>query len=470
MQSPVPDRRSMDKSRRNSMRAAEFVCDMRRAPLSEASLDAAKMCLVDWLAVCIGARGLPEAAILRRYLDVAEAAGGAPLLIGGTAAAATAALVNGTLSHCLDYDDTHIPTALHASGPTWAAVLALGTVRKSDEAGLLKAFVCGFEVGASLGSGGFGVRLNESGWHSTGVLGRISSATAAACLLGLDPAAIEDALGLAATQASGLTASFATMAKPFHAGKAAMDGVIAAELAEAGLGASRELLDSAKGLFGTVFQDRAAVPSLAGLGVVSEIMRNSLKPYAACQLTHAPIDGGRKLRERIGNVPIDAITVYVNPLAVEIAGVCEPRTPMAGRFSTAYCVALALRGYPVVPGDFVEERLNDPELVDLASRVSLSGTSDISRTAARLDARLADGSRVLVDIEHAFGSEGNPMKWPQIEAKFMSLVTPHLGSAAAELYGALTSFERPGSLNRSLSLLGRLPAIHPETSRHHVVA
>lgn len=466
----MPSLHSNAPSRANSARAAEFVGEVRAAPLSEASLDAAKMCLVDWLAVCIGARSLPEAIILRRYLEAVGAPGAAPLLIGGTAAAETAALVNGTLSHCLDYDDTHIPTALHASGPTWAAVMALGAVRESSEMDLLKAFVCGFEVGASLGSGGIGVRLNESGWHSTGVLGRLSSATAAACLLGLDSRSVEDALGLAATQASGLTASFGTMAKPFHAGKAGMDGVIAAELAEAGLGASRELLDSAKGLFGTVFQDRETVPNLAGLGVVSEIMRNSLKPYAACQLTHAPIDAGRELREKIGNAQVEAITVHVNPLGVEIAGVREPRTPMAGRFSTAYCVALALCGYPVSPDDFVDARLSDPRLIDLTRRVELIGTPAVTRTGARLEARLADGSEVEVTIEHAFGSEGNPMKWPQLEAKFMSLVTPHLGGSTTELYETLTGFERPGAFARTLELLGELTEIRPGQSRSRAVA
>jgi len=461
---------SSEQAKANSARAAEYIDEMRALPLPDASLDAAKMCLVDWLAVCIGARGLPEAAILRRYLKAAGGPGASPLLIGGSAGAEAAALVNGTLSHCLDYDDTHIPTALHASGPTWAAVLALGAARKSDELGMLRAFVGGFEVAASLGSGGVGVRLNESGWHSTGVLGRLSSATASACLLGLDAPAIEDALGLAATQASGLTASFGTMAKPFHAGKAAMDGVIAAELAEAGLGASRALLDSPKGLFGTVFQDRKTVPSLAGLGVVSEIMRNSLKPYAACQLTHGPIDAAKALRDRIGNAQVEAITIHVNPLGIEIAGVREPRTPMAGRFSTAYCVALALCGYPVSPDDFVEARLNDPRLMDLTRRVELSGTPEVTRTGARLEARLADGADVSVTIEHAFGSEGNPMKWPQLEAKFMSLVTPNLGAATTELYETLTQFERPGAMGQTLALLAQLTEIRAEPSPARAVA
>lgn len=443
----------------NGVLAARFVERMRAAPISDESLNAAKMCLVDWLAVCVGARGLPEAKILRRYLDSAAQSGIAPLLIGGTAAPAASALVNGTLSHCLDYDDTHIPTALHASGPTWAVVFALGAAYKADEQALLKAFIGGFEVGASLGSGGVGVRLNESGWHSTAVLGRISSVIAASYLLGLDESAIEDALGLAATQAGGLTASFGTMAKPFHAGKAAADGLMAAQLAAAGLGASRELMDSPKGLFGTIFQDRRTVPSLEGLGVVSEILRNSLKPYAACQLAHGPIDAALQLRDKIGNARIEAITTYVNPLAVEIAGVRDPRTPMAGRFSTGYCIALALHGYPISPDDFTPDRLSDPALMDITRRVSLVGTPDVSRTAARIEAKMADGSTVLANVEHAFGSEGNPMGWPQLEAKFASLVRPHLGSAAPELYKVLVNFERPGSLGKCLSLLSRLSKI-----------
>jgi 2-methylcitrate dehydratase PrpD len=138
---------------------------------------------------------------------------------------------------------------------------------------------------------------------------------------------------------------------------------------------------------------------------------------------------------------------------------------MAGRFSTAYCVALALCGYPVSPDDFVEARLTDPRLVDLTRRVELVGTPEVTRTGARLEARLADGSEVKVTIEHAFGSEGNPMKWPQLEAKFMSLVKPHLGASTTELYETLTGFERPGSFARTLELLGQLTEIRPARNR-----
>ncbi|MEJ0022999.1 MAG: MmgE/PrpD family protein [Alphaproteobacteria bacterium] len=351
------------------------------------------------------------------------------------------------------------PPALHGSGPTWAAVFALGVERDASEEDLLKAFVCGFEIGASFGSNGLGVRLNESGWHSTAVLGRIASATAASYLLRLAPDAIESALGLAATQAGGLTASFGTMAKPFHAGKAAVDGITAAQFAAAGLQASKTLFDSPKGLFGTIFQDRSVVPSLASLNTKSELLLNSLKPYAACQLAHAPIDAARLLREKIGNAAVESIKLQVNPLAIEIASVRDARTPTEGRFSTGYCVALAMYGYPVSPADFVPERLADRKLIDLAARVSMEGTNEVSRTAARLEAKLADGSIVKTDVEHAFGSVGNPMDWKQLELKFQSLVEPIYGDNTATLYDLLANFERAGALKQFVSFANKLAPI-----------
>lgn len=443
----------------NSGMAVAYITGLRQTEIDAASLNAAKMCLVDWVAVCLGARETPEANILSRYAARTAQPGAAPMLIGGSAQATTASLINGTLSHCLDYDDTHIPTALHASGPTWAAVLALGADAGAAEIDLLKAFICGFEVGASLGSGGVGVKLNESGWHSTAVLGRIASASASAYLLGLSAEATEDALGIAATQAGGLTASFGTMAKPFHAGKAAMDGILAAQLADAGLIASKTLLDTPKGLFGTIFQDRKTIPSLEQLGNYPEIMQNSLKPYAACQLAHAPIDAARLLSAQLGNAAVESIMIDVNPLAVEIAGVQNAKTPTAGRFSTAYCVALTLKGYPVGPGDFTMERLSDPDVVDLASRVSLRGTSAVSRTAAHLEAKLSDGRSVRTVVEHAFGSVGNPLGWPQLEAKFMSLVEPIFHDDTAELFDLLANFERPGAFARYTFLVRGLDRV-----------
>src|SRR5581483_5682077 len=192
---------------------------------------------------------------------------------GGTAAAPFAALANGTLAHCLDFDDTHIGAVTHTSAPVWAATLALGEELGADEATMLRAYVAGFETASHLGLG-LGEVVTAHGWHGTGVFGRLGACAAASALLRLDEERALHALGAGATQAGGLTASFGTMAKPFHAGKAAMGGVIAAQLARAGIVAATGVLEPGGGLDNVLVQDgtgRLAPTDFTGW----EILNNS---------------------------------------------------------------------------------------------------------------------------------------------------------------------------------------------------
>ncbi|MDP1910183.1 MAG: MmgE/PrpD family protein, partial [Hyphomicrobium sp.] len=184
---------------------------------------AARRCRVAWTGVAIGAAGEAPGTIVR---DARHEPGPALVLSGGTASSATAALINGTLAHTLDFDDTHVASLTHISGPTWAAVLALASKLDDDQADLLGAFISGFEVGGRLGTV-IGPAMLERGIHATAVIGGLAATAAGCVLLGLNQSQAANALGLAATQAGGLTASFGTMAKPFHAGKAAMNAVIA---------------------------------------------------------------------------------------------------------------------------------------------------------------------------------------------------------------------------------------------------
>src|SRR5439155_22423260 len=147
------------------------------------------------------------------------------------------ALANGTLAHCLDFDDTYVRAITHTSAPVWAATLALGEEIGADEAAMLSAFVAGFETAARIGSG-LGEAVTARGWHGTGVFGRLGATAAASVLLRLDAKQSLHALGAAATQTGGVTASFGSMAKPFHAGRAAMGGIVAAPPAARGFGAA----------------------------------------------------------------------------------------------------------------------------------------------------------------------------------------------------------------------------------------
>lgn len=425
--------------RSQTLQVCRYIAGARDRALPADVLDEARKCLLDWTAVCVGAYDAPEAARLQKVMASWHSQGQARMLWGGQSSAAVTALINGSLSHCLDYDDTHIPSVIHVSGPLWAALLAVGTARGCAQALLLRAFVTGFEVAARIGDQGVGIRLNNSGWHATATLGRLAVAAGVAVLLDLDEAQTAHALGLAATQASGLTASFGTMAKPLHVGKTAMDGILAAELAQAGFEGATGVLDVHSPLLRTLLQDPELVLQLAPLEGDWEIRRNSFKPYAACQLTHGAIDAARQARTAVAGRAIARMQVEVNPLAIKIANIGQARTPTEGRFSMGYCVALGLQGHAVTLQDFSHERLQEPALQALADRLESVADETVSRTAARLHIELEDGSRITEWVEHAFGSIGNPLGWPELETKFLALVEPVTGRAA-ELLRALRAF------------------------------
>jgi 2-methylcitrate dehydratase PrpD len=430
----------------NATAAARFVATAPQRNYSAEVIDAAKQCLVDWCGVAIGARDEPAGRTVRGVAESWGGTGSARVLLGGTGPAPTVALVNGTLAHCLDYDDTHIGCTGHLSGPTWAAALAVGAEVGASESEILGAFITGFEVGARIGRKGLGMIANDRGWHSTGIVGRFAAAAAAGVLYGLNEERGLHALGAAATQVAGLTGSFGTMSKPLHAGKAAMDGVFAAQIAAKGFVAATDLLEAEKGLGAAIIQDGSATIDVGDFTDGWEITRNTFKPYAACLLTHPAIDAGRSLAEKIAGLEIDSVHAEVNPMAIKLAGKTAPDTPLAAKFSTAFCIALGLSGYRATNGDFCDERVADTALQDLAGRIDLAPTDSVRATAARMEVRLKDGSVLEAETPLALGNPGNPMSRDDMEAKFMPMVEPALGDGAAELLAVLRDFETPGRL------------------------
>jgi 2-methylcitrate dehydratase PrpD len=344
----------------------------------------------------------------------------------------------------------------------------VGAARGIDEQRLLRAFVTGFEVGARLGDGGVGVRLNQSGWHATPALAGLSTAIGVCASIGASASKLSHALALAATQGGGLTASFGTMAKPMHSGLAAMQGVIAAELADAGFDAMAAPLDAGGRYLATLLQDPDAHFNLPPFEAQWEITRNSFKPYAACQLAHGAIDAAMRLRARVDGRPIARITAFVHPLAVKIATVQAPRTPTEGKFCVGFCVALALAGYPLCVDDFCDATLGDRALLDMTARLTLRATDDIERTATRLEVELSDGEVLIEDVAHAFGSIGNPMDWRALDAKFITATEAQLGDDAKTLLEVLHRFEEPGSLRALARLTDRRAARTPLAGIPHV--
>ncbi len=423
----------------NADAAAHFIGTAPGRNYQADTIEAARMALVDAVGVALGAHGEGAGQSVRNVAAGWSAGGEAQILLGGRSAPAFAALVNATLGHCLDYDDTHVGAVAHLGNPTWATAIAVGQQVGATDREILGAFITGFEVGARLGHG-MGQAVNERGFHSTGLFGCFASATAAAVLLGLDEDGIRNALGAAATQGAGLTGSFGTMAKPFHAGKAAMNGILAAELAKEGFEAAQTLIE-AEGGFGQAFvQDGKTAPKLLDFDGSMEITRNTLKPYASCLLTHPVIDAARALSKAVRGKDVAEIAVEVNPICIQLAGKPQPQTGLEGKFSTAYCTALGLTGHTVTASDFAEDRVADPAIRALVDRVTLNPAPDMKMTAAKLTLRLADGTEVGHDTPLALGNPGNPMDWNDVAGKFMPLAEPVLGDRAQPLYDLLRGF------------------------------
>lgn len=429
-----------------------FIASHRTRDFPEHVLDAARLCFADWLAVALGAYNEDAGRIARETAQSWGSVGRSTVLYGTPMAAPFAALANGTLAHCLDFDDTHMPSITHTSAPVWAATLAVGESIGASEAQMLRAFVVGFEVATRAGNG-LGQAVTARGLHSTGVWGRIGAAAAASALLGLDENRAMHTLATAATQAGGLTASFGTMAKPFHAGKAAMDGVLAAELASRGFEAKPAVLGPGGGLDRALIQDGSLKISRASFDGW-QILSNSMKPYAACHLVHPAVDGMRALA--IDASAVKAVRAWVSPLCMQVTGVASgrPEGPLAAKFDLKYCLAMALSGQTLSARDFMEPWRMDSAVADVAGRITPAADVAMTVASARVEIDTLDGRSLKLDIPAGKGHPGNPMTWDDMRLKFDGLVEPRFHNRTPELFELARELGGDRALGRMREMVG----------------
>ena len=215
----------------------------------------------------------------------------------------SAALVNGSASHALDFDDVNLAMTGHPSVTILPGLLALAEQRGSSGAEVLTAFVAGYELQCRIGPVIAPGHYDGLGFHTTGTIGSFGAAAACARLLGLDSEKFAMALGIVGTQAAGLKSLFGTMCKPLHAGKASYHGVLSAKLAARGFTARPDVLECAQGFArtrGPDFNPERAMQAPPGGWYICDDL---FKCHAACYLTHAPIETARKLREQYGVKP-----------------------------------------------------------------------------------------------------------------------------------------------------------------------
>jgi 2-methylcitrate dehydratase PrpD len=449
--------------------AARWLAAARDLALPPDVVAAARTCLIDWFACTLGGSREPVVGLVRRRLASWSPTGSAPLLTGGSSAPAFAALLHSTAAHTTDFDDTHIWTDAHFSGPTWAAVLAqLRNDVPADDGFLCKAFVAGFETGTKLGGRRLGHAMVHRGFQATAMLGRLSGAAACAVIAGLDANRIAMALALAGCQTAGLSTAAGSMMKPFQGGKTASDAVIAAELAADGFAADPDLFDPGGGAIGSqrigglaraFVQDGFAEFAHPDFAAGWEILRNSTKAYPCLHGIGPVIDAARDLQPRIAGRRVVRVRAYVGPSVPKIARYDRPRTSHEGRFSIQYCAVLGLLGRPFATADFEPAFMHSPEVQRLVGLVELVPTEGRKMYNAAVDVTLESGEVLLADVPLGRGHPGRPLSASELEAKFRLLVEPVLGGATTELLCTLEAFPRNGTISRAFDIARRW---HPD--------
>ncbi|MGD9803047.1 MAG: MmgE/PrpD family protein [Hyphomicrobiaceae bacterium] len=396
----------------------------------------ARHALLDWFAVTIAGAKEPLAAILAEEFRSSTTGPCTIIASDSKASVHDAALVNGAVSHALDYDDVNRLMHGHPTVPVAAAVIALGEMLGKSGRDVLTAFVAGYEVecrlGEMLGDGHY-----EHGFHATGTMGTFGAAAGAANLLGLDPERTAMALGIAASEASGLKINFGTMTKPLHAGKAAQNGLIAARIAARGFTARDDAIEAPQGFLQTQAPGYKPSPVRPDSKAPLAVEENLFKYHAACYLTHSPIEAIRELKRQhnIGPEDVKLMTLHIDPGHLKVCCIPEPKTGLEIKFALPHLAGMALAGADTSAlGTYSDENANDPNYIAIRERVKLAPEprDGRARHGADVSMKLNDGREIKISYNVGIPASDVDAQEQKLVAKFNSLVEPVIGRAKAK--------------------------------------
>ncbi len=423
-------------------RLAEWIASLEREHIPAPAWAHAKLCLLDALGCALFGSRQPWGRIsAETALDLSP--GGRASLWGRDARCGVdaAAMANGTATHGFELDDIHLRASMHPGAVTIPAAFALAEAYGKSPKDFLTAVVAGYEVGLRIGIAvglGHGLR----GHHTTGTVGTLAAAAAAANLLGLSAGAATDALGIAATQAAGLHgARTGAMSKRFHAGRAAQSGVLAAVLAGRGFTGSRTALEQPFGGFFSTLCDAVDVSAaFAELGEHWEIREVGFKAYASCASTHTTVDAiDQLMRQGVTARDLKQLRIYMSKKAVSNVGwKYVPAGVVAAQMNGYYTAAVKLLDGEVFIEQFVESRLADPRVMGLIDRIQIThdpvfdagGAS--TRHAVRVEAELNDGRVWTESVDQRRGSSRYPLTRDELVTKFRGLAKAAITPASAE--------------------------------------
>ena len=435
-------------------------------PVNSAARQRAAALVADWFGCALGALRSPLAAQLTGLVATLPV-GNATAIGAGRRDPASALLLNGALGNVLEMDDVHRGAILHAGPVVIPVALAVAESTGATPQQFLDSVVRGYEatirVGRALGRGHYRY------WHPTSTAGAFGAAAAAGSLLGLDADALADALGTAGSRTGGLwqMRHEPVPTKSIHNAETARSGLLAAQLAAAGLRGPRRILEGEQGLFAATAPD--AQPEL----VLAEapdwlIHTTSLKPWPACRHAHPAIDAMRDALRQSGGLPVEAfvsidVTTYAE--ALRFCDRPEPTTELEAKFSLQHAVAaIACLGRPEL-AHYLPEAINDPKLRAMRERVTVREDAAASARfpdhyGATVTVELADGRRLHASRVDAWGDPEWPMPDAAIASKAMALAEWGGVSkpAASRLFDAISDLPAALSLEPLQAALAGLDA------------
>lgn len=364
----------------------------------------------------VGLAGGPLVGAVQRYAQLLNESGPnatARLLLSGQRATPdTAAFVNAALMHARAQDDVYFPGLTHAGAIMSPAVLAVAEDMGSSGRDVLTALVAGYEVAGAIGQG-FARRTTPRGFRASGIYGVFASAVGVARLMGLDSQATANAIGIAASAASGTNQTWVsgTQEWQLQVGMASRNGILAARLAAAGATGAPQSLEGAAGFYQAFMGDRDGVDAVgADLGQVWRSLDVTYKPYAVCAILQAPVQAAIDLAQLHHLQPeeITAFRLYLNPSEAGYPGT-DARGPFvdigATLMSAQFCLAVALTEQRVKGIDLL--RLSDPKLMPLVQRGVVIADERLGTRCFVLEIDRRQGET----LRHVFTTQSEPFNW-----------------------------------------------------------
>ncbi|MBN8873380.1 MAG: MmgE/PrpD family protein [Rhodospirillales bacterium] len=404
----------------------QFVADLSPNRLPEEVVRVARMGFIDCIGTMIAGRQEESVRILTETLAPGD--GPATLTFGTRKSPAPeAAWINGTAAHALDYDDVALRG--HPSTVLVPAILAEAEALDASGADMLTAYVAGYETWAELFRRDSGL-LHQKGWHPTGLYGAVGAAAACAKLHKLDAETAAIAIALGASQAAGLMSNFGTMTKPFHAGKSAHAGIMAARLAKAGFTANTDALEHPQGFLHAISptgtEDREGAPR-AGTEWAILTQGLGIKKYPTCYCTHRAIDCVLDLVATTPIAPeqVAKVTVGISDYFATVLRNHQPDTGLAAKFSIEFAMASGIVAHRVGLRELTDGFVQRPDIQALMRKVETVTTTEYDPAlpgAAPSDSvtvMLTDGRTIAgAPVSRATGHPSRPLSDQQLYDKF----------------------------------------------------